>query len=145
LGVTGRTRAEDGSVILARRGKDVYQNAGQWELAPAGGIQRGSLIKGNLINPFLAIEGELKEELGVEREAISAQEVVGVVFDKETGVYEVIVDLQLSLSRNEVERAFSKRTTKEYDELSWWIPGEPLNIYSLNPNSLIGTALNHLC
>ena len=144
LGVTGRTRSVDGSILLARRGKEVYQNSGMWELAPAGGIQRASLIKGNLLDPFLAIEEELKEELGIERETILVREVVGVAFDKQSGVYEVIVDLQLSLNRNEVEQAFSKRTTKEYDELSWWAPGEPLNKFSLDPNSLIVTVLKHL-
>jgi hypothetical protein len=117
LAVTGITKTIDGMTLLAKRGFDVYQDAGLWELAPCGGVTSRSLqINGNL-NYYQALDEEFIEELGISERFVESKKITGLIIDKTSSVHELLVKVSLSLTSAEAIRCFSGRESSEYSEV----------------------------
>ena len=117
LAITGFTKTIDGMTLLGKRGLDVYQDAGLWELAPCGGVTSRSLEKAGKVNFIDALEEEFKEELGIPMSYIDSKHVIGLIIDKISNVHELIVNVSLSLAQAEVLTYFSRRESTEYKEV----------------------------
>ncbi len=117
LAITSFTKTIDGMTLLAKRGLDVYQDAGLWELAPCGGVTSRSLKKAGNINYIYALEEEFKEELGIPMRSIDSKHFAGLIIDKVSNVHELIVKVLLSLTQAEVITCFSRRESSEYTEI----------------------------
>ncbi len=117
LAVTGVTRVE-GDILLGRRAAHTTQDAGLWELVPAGSIDRGGEDGG--VDPQAVLLAELHEELGIERDGVAAIGApLALAEDEEPGVWDLVLPLELRLTKAEVERAFAARTTDETTELRY--------------------------
>lgn len=136
LAVTGILICPTG-IVLGRRSDLVSTHAGFWELAPAGGL--------SLPEPTAQILEELHEELGLDSSALISIEVCGLIEDIETGVFDIILTLKLSLSENQIRFTHEKFGSNEYSEITI-IPVEKFpqfmnenqhNILSILPEALI--------
>ena len=117
LAVTSFTKTIDGLTLLAKRGIDVYQDAGLWELAPCGGVTSRSVDKAGNVNYIDTLEEEFKEELGIPAKSINSKHCTSLILDKGSNVYELIVKVLLSLTQAEVMSCFSCRESSEYTEV----------------------------
>ena len=117
LAITSFTKTIDGMTLLARRGLDVYQDAGLWELAPCGGVTSRSVEEAGNVNYIDALEEEFEEELGIPMRSIESKHFTGLITDKISNVHELIVKVLLSLTQAEVITCFSRRESSEYNEV----------------------------
>ncbi len=117
LGVTGYLRVAD-HVILGRRGSEVAAEAGRWELAPTGGIERAALTDAGDIDPVRQLSLELEEELGIPGDALSDPSPLALVSDAETHLLAVVVGARLELTPAAVEALFAAVEAPEYAELA---------------------------
>lgn len=117
LAVTGRTVTTDRKVVLARRGPHVTQAPGAWELAPSGGVDRVAVTREGRVDVAAAVLAELGEELGIGREEVLGVTPVGVVVDDASGVYDVVLEVQVGLDGAGVRARFDELQQDEYREL----------------------------
>lgn len=117
LAVTGVTRVE-GEILLGRRAAHTTQDAGLWELVPAGSIDRGG--EDGVVDPHVVLLAELHEELGIERDAVHAIGApLALAEDAGPGVWDLVLPLELGIGKEEVARAFEARSTDETTELRY--------------------------
>lgn len=113
LAVTGLLRVE-GGIVLGRRPDDAAQDAGRWELAPAGILDVPADGEPSVRRQ---LEEELLEELGLPWPSVRAARPWALALDPRTGVTDVVVQLVLDLSFAEVEAHFARRRSDEYVDL----------------------------
>lgn len=106
LGVKGLVRHE-GKVLLGRRASWVHHYPGEWEFAPAGGVEPGR-------DPAQVILDELKEETGCS--PAGAPIARAMLLDDEAFSWELIYDLP-------AEGEGLEPGTDEYSDLIWTDPG----------------------
>ena len=117
LAITSFTKTIDGMTLLAKRGLDVYQDAGLWELAPCGGVTSRSLDEAGNVNYIDALQEEFEEELGIPNKFIDSQRCTGLIHDRVSNIYELVVKVSLSLTQAEVITYFSSRDSAEYSDV----------------------------
>lgn len=111
LAVTGVTRVAEG-ILLGRRSAQTTQDAGLWELVPAGSIDRG--LEDGTVDPRPVLLAELHEELGIPEEAVDAIDTPQwLAEDEEPGVFDLVMGVTLRVAMGEVERLFGERPTDE--------------------------------
>ena len=108
LGVKVMMRRGD-QVLFGKRAKWTSHAAGQWELAPSGGVEPGQ-------QPEQTVRAELQEEVGVD---VSGPAIArAVMFDPEAKSWEVVFVL-------EAEHGSFSPETGEYEQLIWAEPSTP--------------------
>lgn len=115
LGVTGVSRCADG-IILGKRSDHVTQDPGLWELVPSGGIEMSSRGRNGTIDFERQFVQEFTEETGQLPELISQVRPLFVVEDASTRAFDIIADLILDASRQQVEVALADASNDEYQE-----------------------------
>jgi hypothetical protein len=111
LAVTGLTRVSEG-LVLGERSLKTTQDAGLWELTPAGSLDQPG-ADGRL-SPAIQLLAELEEELGVT--ASNATEIGAprwLVHDVPAGVWDVVLPLDLGMNFAELRAAFQTRDSDE--------------------------------
>jgi 8-oxo-dGTP pyrophosphatase MutT (NUDIX family) len=128
LGVTGLLLCPDG-VVLGRRGAKVHVEPGRWEPAPAGALDE--------LDWGAVVRRELREELGLEPEAVSPPSAVALVEDHESGVCDILCRLRTDLAAADIRAAWRRIGTDEYDELAVVAPGALPGFLAGNAASLL--------
>jgi 8-oxo-dGTP pyrophosphatase MutT (NUDIX family) len=108
MGVTALTRASDGAVVMGRRARGL-DLGGLWETAPAGTLDRP--------DPRALVLDELREEIGVTADQVASAEARWVYEDR-TGVSDIVYEVRLTLSTDELSALFESRPTDEYSDLA---------------------------
>jgi hypothetical protein len=109
VGVTGILTCADG-LVLGRRGATVATNGGNWELAPAGALRQEA--------PRAQLMEELSEELGIAGDRVGTAEAVGMTYDPDDRVYDLLFRLSVSMPEAEVRETYLMKGSAEYSELA---------------------------
>jgi len=113
VGVTGLLLARDG-VVFGRRAGHLAADAGLWETAPAGGLDR--------LDPAGLLREELHEELGLDPAAASAPRPLALI--EARGVFDIVFRLETTLDRAALIAAHRRAASDEYAELAIVAPGD---------------------
>jgi hypothetical protein len=123
LGVTGLLRAGD-ATLFGRRSQRVLMNPGGWELAPSGGVEPSARASDGALSLVAQVVREAREELGIRSEQIARAAPLVLIEDVATGVHDVFVEIELSLSAGELASQLARAPRDEYDELACVSDGE---------------------
>lgn len=128
LAVTGVSICLDG-VILGRRGGQTANERNMWEFAPAGGLAQHS--------PQVQVLEELQEELGVRASEVSEPEILGLVIDEADDTYDIVMRLNIALTKDQIMRRFKSNGCEEYSEIKIVPQAELLAFYEGNSQECI--------
>jgi hypothetical protein len=117
LAVTGRTVSSDGRAVLGMRTSWSTQEPGCLEFVPSGGVDEHALIDDNRVDPALALEQELAEELGVASASVRAVVPRVLAIDETTQVRDLVFDVHLDLTASELVLRHGVSTSPEHDHL----------------------------
>lgn len=110
VGVTGVVRCTDG-VVLGRRAAHVAADAGLWEPAPSGGLDRP--------DPAAQLMDELGEELGVAARLVATPpRICGLVENTDRGAFDILFQVTLRLDASALLALHRDAATDEYSELA---------------------------
>jgi len=129
-GITTRAGATAGSseILVGRRASWVASDAGRWELAPGGAVERDDAGR---CAPDAIVRAELREETGLEIPA-AATTAIAIAFDPSARSWEIVYRMRL-----DAERSGDLSGNGEYDDLRWW----PIGHSPPTPMSAVGTRL----
>lgn len=117
LAVGGVIHGPDGVVFGRRPGRAVYQ-AGEWQLPPAGSVDRSAERDEGAVDIVGQVLAELGEEVGLDREAIGTIRPLCIVEHAKHGVGSHVLDLGIGLatglSAAEIQAAHAARGNGEY-------------------------------
>lgn len=109
LGVTGLLQTPDG-IVFGRRALHLAADAGLWETAPSGGLDR--------LDPAGLLLEELREELGLEPGSASPPYAFALVEDATSGVLDIAFRIETTLGGSAVLAAHCAAGSDEYSELA---------------------------
>ncbi len=115
VGVTGILTCSEG-VVLGLRAGFVAADAGLWEPAPAGGLDRP--------DPEAQLLEELAEELGIAPARVKPPLVRGLVEDTDSHVCDILYRIETDLGETELRAAQRAGGSDEYAELAVVAPGD---------------------
>ncbi|MBA3815436.1 MAG: NUDIX domain-containing protein [Parachlamydiaceae bacterium] len=109
------------AVLVGQRSEVVMQYPLWFELVPSGGIDAGSIEgeKGERINVIEQALRELEEETGYLAEVVQQATPFALVYDSNTAMYEVCVEIVLHSDKVNPKVNQSLPPTFEYDVLKW--------------------------
>lgn len=118
LSVSGFLTCGDGAVI-GRRGTQVEQNPGEWELLPSGTIDPAAINAQGEVDFARALHLEMREEIGIGPESLTTPlTAVLIIEDKGCGVIDVVLRGALGISVTDVLLAHGALENREYEEVS---------------------------
>jgi len=117
LAVTGFLRCADG-VVFGRRGKDVRQDAGLWELAPSGGVDVERVGDGETVDVIDQLLQELSEELGLCQGDVFGAFPFCMVSDSQSHVIDIAIELQSKLNAQDIHHAHRRVQSREYIDVA---------------------------
>jgi len=118
LAVTGLIACGDG-YLVGRRGGKVEQDAGFWELLPAGGLDEAAIRPDDTVDPVKGLSIEWTEETGCSAGFIGIDpKIVAWVEDQETHVVDLVIGAGCSQPFEVVEECFRNAGTDEYSEIA---------------------------
>lgn len=117
LAVTGYTLCGDG-VVIGKRSSQVTQDAGVWELVPAGGVDDSALRADGTIDLGKTLCTELFEEIGIPTRALAAAPRPFVIIeDTASHVVDIGLCVKVDLSAKQVVSMFQQSRHREYTKL----------------------------
>ena len=112
LAVSGVVICSEG-VVLAKRGLEVLQDAGLFELVPSGSVELKDLGgQKNILEEQLL--SELEEEIGLREIDLYKIEVIGLVNDFSSHVVDVVYELRTNLSARQIKNRWNQTSMTEY-------------------------------
>ena len=117
LAVTGLVRAE-GMLLFGQRSDRVFEGAGRWELAPAGGVGTEARDPSGELSLVRQALLELQEEIGLAPDQVTSARALALVAHEASAVLEVCVELRLGLSRASFARHTASTASDEYAALA---------------------------
>lgn len=109
LAVTGLLSCADG-IVLGLRAAHVASHAGQWEPAPAGGLDRA--------DPAAQVLDELREELGLGARDVGTPRPLTLMETGSEGVFDIVYRLHTPLRGDDVRAAWTANATDEYRDIA---------------------------
>lgn len=137
IAVSGILECKDG-FVFGKRSRTVIQDSGKWELTPSGGIDCTNFTLGKPIDFKSQLLIELKEELGINSDAISDIKTFCYVFDPVSSVLDIGIWMKCSLDAKTIEARYEKLLLKEYDELSFVRKDCLERFFKHNSSQLVG-------
>ncbi len=128
IGVTGVLTCADG-LVLGQRGGKVSFDAGLWEPAPAGGLDRPDWRE--------VLADELGEELGLPVDNVRSWTPVALVEDSSTGVVDLVCRIATDLGSVDIERAYARSGSPEYGRIAVVPPEELTAFLALHRHELL--------
>jgi len=125
-------------LLFARRGKEVTQYPGFYELAPSGGLGDRFARPDGTVDFAGQLLAELIEECRISADMVEELTPFAVVFDRRENVYDICFRLTLSARRKTPLPGFS--LSSEYDEAIWVPIGEVEKFISKNKSSIVPTS-----
>ena len=127
LAVSGVITSADG-VVLGRRGSQSFQDRGIWELVPSGGLEIQDKNEDGVIDFKNAILRELEEETGLKEDAITSIDVLCLLEDQESHLFDIGLAIKTTLSGDEIQSFCKRQTGGEYEEFKI-IPVRDINSF----------------
>ena len=109
LGVRGIVRSE-GKALMGKRSHRVGRYPGMWEFVPAGGLEVGEAP-----DPGMALDREMREEIGLDDGRHAKQ--IAVMFDDIARTWEIIFEITLPA-------APKVQNAREHTEVAWFEVGK---------------------
>jgi 8-oxo-dGTP pyrophosphatase MutT (NUDIX family) len=131
LSISCLTKSSD-SILVGRREKGMAQYPLWYELAPSGGIDPQSVKKEKLDIAGQALS-ELKEETGIDKKDVVAIRPFSLIFDPQTGVYEIAVEIELTSHM----ASEPLKPTQEYRSLNWLPPSQVADFVATNKKRIV--------
>jgi hypothetical protein len=128
VGVTGILICREG-VVLGLRADHVAADAGLWEPAPAGGLDRP--------DPAAQLMEELAEELGVAPARVKPPLVRGLIEDTESHVLDILYRIETDMAEDELRAAQRAAGSDEYAELAVVAPSDLLGFLAARKDRLL--------
>jgi phage terminase small subunit len=116
LAVGGIITSPDGVIFGRRPTRAVYQ-AGEWQLPPAGSVDRNAARDQGRVDVAAMVLEELAEELGLEAASVSTPVPVAIVEHPDSHVLDLGMAMHTPLSADAIAAAHSQRGNGEYDPL----------------------------
>jgi ADP-ribose pyrophosphatase YjhB (NUDIX family) len=135
LAVTGVLVAR-GGIVWGRRSAQSTQYPGTWELVPSGGVDDGARGEGGQLDLRHQILRELKEEVGIEEQALRQVRPFCFVHDQQRHLYEWGIELQASLSMDEISALRSTRARPEHSDFALVEPSRMETFIAAQPRPL---------
>ncbi len=105
-------------VVFGRRPANAVYQAGEWQLPPAGSIDPGAAIAGSdAADPLRQLHEELREEIGLPAEAVSAPRALCIVEHPGSGVLDLGIAVQTHWRPQAIHAAHAADGNGEYDPL----------------------------
>ena len=137
LAVCGAVCCRDG-VVLGRRDPGAIYQPGEWQLPPAGSVDRGA-ERGDTADLRAALLSELQEELGIGAESVEAVRPLCLVMHP-SGVLDLGLQVTTRLSGDDIRAAQRTHGNQEYAELAIVPPGEIAAYVAARHGTLVPTA-----
>jgi len=137
LAVCGVVCCPDG-VVLGRRDPDAIYQPGEWQLPPAGSVDRGA-ERGDAADLRTALLGELQEELGINADAVEAIRPLCLVMHP-SGVLDLGLQVTTWLTGDEILAAQRVDGNQEYAALAVIPPGDVPAYVAARHGTLVPTA-----
>lgn len=115
LAITARIRANN-AYILGQRSSYNTQEPGMIEFVPSGSFDQNT-VSGNSLDSKKLVLQEAIEEIGLYEENIKNLNPCFVVLDQKDNVWDLIYDLELNLSEEEIKKRFKHNKNNEIDRL----------------------------
>ncbi|MCB0358674.1 MAG: hypothetical protein KDD44_03535 [Bdellovibrionales bacterium] len=115
VGVSGVTYdvSAPSMVLLGQRSSDVTTYADALELVPSGNLSDRFTGPDGAPDPVRELRAELSEETSLGHESIIAAETLGLVYDNQEGIYDIVAALGVKVS------GVSPSANREYRELTF--------------------------
>jgi hypothetical protein len=113
LAVNGIVQGPDGLVFGRRPDEAVYQ-PGQWQLPPAGCVDDRSARPDGTADMLTAVLAELREELGLASDAVSASQPLALVEHAGSHVLDLGIALRTGLTAGGIRAAHAAAGNAEY-------------------------------
>ena len=137
LAVCGAVCCRDG-VVLGRRDPGAIYQPGEWQLPPAGSVDRGA-ERGDTADLQAALLSELQEELGIGAESVQAMRPLCLVMHP-SGVLDLGLQVTTRLSGADVLAAHRAHGNQEYAALAVVPPGDTTTSVAARHGTLVPTA-----
>ena len=137
LAVCGAVCCLDG-VVLGRRDPGAIYQPGEWQLPPAGSVDR-SAERGDTADLRAALLGEMQEELGIGAEAVETMRPLCLVMHP-SGVLDLGLQVTTRLSGAGVLAAQRAHGNREYAALAVVPPGDVAAYVAARQGTLVPTA-----
>ena len=108
LAVTGLLFCPDG-LVFGRRGAEVTQASGAWELVPSGGVTSTDIAA--------QILEELEQEVGLAAADVTLLPAAGLVESLDSGVVDIVMPIETRLPAARIAARHQERASREYAEL----------------------------
>ncbi len=115
LAVSGVIICPDG-IVFGRRAHETFQDQGEWELVPSGGLETEDGRGDGTVDLKKAIFRELEEEAGLRKDAIRSVDVLCLLEDQKRHLFDVGIRIEMALSSSEILSFCRKCGNKEYEE-----------------------------
>jgi len=125
IGVSGIVVLSTGELLVARRGEDVTEYPGAWELAPSGSVPASAVADDGRVDTLGSLLVELQEETGIERQSVATARPLGLVWDSSQDGFDVCYELRLAKSV-----PFSTLAGAEYRDLQALAPAEATHLFA---------------
>lgn len=116
LAISGILECSDG-LVFGKRGKQLVQERGIWELVPSGGIDCNNCVAGQSIDYIAQLLTELEEETGLTKQSIQSISPLAVIKNTNSHVIDIGIYLKTILNASMVMRKFDSHQNREYEEL----------------------------
>jgi len=104
-------------LVFGKRGVDVTDSAGSWELVPSGGIDMSGRTAEQGADYRAQLAAELREEIGISLDVVEALVPICAVEDEITHVLDIGVAITTSLSLERLREAHRAAESAEYSEI----------------------------
>ena len=116
LAVGGVIVGPDGVVFGRRPAGAVYQ-AGEWQLPPAGSVDQGAARGEGAVDVVAQLLTELREELGMPADAVTAPRLLGIVEHGGSHVLDLGIAVRTEWPAAAIHAAHARAGNGEYDPL----------------------------
>lgn len=117
LACSGRLKCLDG-LVFAKRSSKMFLDPGCWELAPSGTFDDQSVNRDGKIDAAQFLLRELHEELGIEACHAQTGPVLGLFEQTVFKGIDLVIAIDLPLSREDVQNHFENSPNQEYSALA---------------------------
>jgi hypothetical protein len=116
LAVSGLLECAEG-IVFGKRAPTLMQHGGKWELVPSGAIDAARADESGAIDYRAQIMTELREEVGLDAEAVSSLRPFCLIDDGASHVLDIGIAIKSSKTGDQIRRAHQDSATQEYDAL----------------------------
>jgi hypothetical protein len=116
LAISGLAKCSDG-IIIGKRAASVSSMCGLWEFCPSGGVNAEHVSTDGDVDVYSVILSELLDEVGIPKDFVKSIRISEGYENVFSGLLDLIADMEIDLSADQVISLHKKTATREYDEI----------------------------